>query len=446
MEPSSVSPVGDAASSGTSGRGSVSCCHRAGSRVRRVVNQGSFYVLRHRQFRLFVLARLISMSGSAMAPVAIAFSVLGFDDRPNSLAIVLASNTVPQLILLLVGGVVADRVSRRRLIVLGNLVAAATQMAICLMVASGTADVTRVAILAAVAGGASAMMQPAMNGLLPQLVDGDQLQEANALLRLPTNIVRIVAPAAGGALVALIGPQWTLGWDAASFVIAALLCSRLKISGPVKRKSSILRDFREGWTEFSSRFWLWSYVLSGTVVVALWLGGYQLLGPVVINDQKLSAAVWGTVQGSFAVGLVIGGIVSLKWKPARIMVVCVCANLPLAIPLAALAVRAPLILLAAAACLAGIGLDIAIVCWNTAIQQHLPQELLGRVSSFSSIGELMAVPLGYVVVGATATSMGTSTVLTASAIAMTLATLVLLLAPSVWRIRRLPAEEPLAAT
>lgn len=407
-----------------------------------MVNKGSLSVLRHKPFRLFVLARLISMSGSSMAPVSLAFSVLGFDDRPSSLAIVLASSTAPQLILLLVGGVAADRLSRQRLIVFGNLVPACTQAAVAVMVATGTASITSVAVFAALAGGASAMMQPAMNSLLPQLVSADQIQEANALLRLPTNIVRIVAPAVGGALVAAIGAQWTLGWDATSFAIAAFMFSRLKISGPGKTQSSVLRDFRDGWKEFSSRLWLWSYVLSGTVVVALWLGGYQLLGPVAINDQHMSAAAWGTVQGSFAGGLVAGGLVSLKWKFSRIMVVCVCANIPLALPLVALAAHAPLIVLASSAVLAGIGLDIAIVCWNTAIQEQLPPELLGRVSSFSAIGELMAVPLGYVAVGAAATTLGHSSVLAVSAAVMTLATLALLLAPSMWAIRRRPAEQP----
>ncbi|MFC6982171.1 MFS transporter [Streptomyces cirratus] len=191
--------------------------------------------MRHKPFRLFVLARIISMSGSAMAPVALAFAVLGFDDRPNSLAIVLAGNTVPQLIMLLVGGVIADRLSKRRVIVLGNLVPALTQGAVALLVASGTADVTRVAAFAALAGGASALTQPAMNSLLPHLVAAGEIQEANALMRLPVNAVKIAAPAVGGLLVALVGPQWTLAWDAASFAIAAALVSRLAISARKSR-------------------------------------------------------------------------------------------------------------------------------------------------------------------------------------------------------------------
>ncbi|MFJ7591643.1 MFS transporter [Streptomyces sp. NPDC097617] len=348
--------------------------------------------------------------------------------------------------LLLVGGVIADRFSRQRGIVIGNVVPALTQGGVALLVVSGGATTGRIALLAALAGCASALTRPAMNSLLPQLVAPGELQQANALMRLPSNLIRILAPAVGGALVVLIGPEWTLGRDAVSFVVAALLCGRLGVSGPVRTATSVLRDLKDGWKDFSRLLWIWSYVLSGTVVVALWLGGYQLLGPVVAANGRLGASSWGIVQGAFAAGLFLGGIVSLTWKPSRIMVVCGCANVPLALPLLALAQGAPLAVLAGAAVMAGIGLDIAIVCWSTAVQEHLPSEVLGRVSSFSSAGELMSVPLGYLVVGAAATSLGTEPVLLRSAVLMTAASPVLLLAPSVWAVRRLPAGPGPAAT
>ncbi|MFG2975688.1 MFS transporter [Streptomyces sp. NPDC048331] len=405
-----------------------------------MVRQGSFSALRHKPFTLFLLARLVSMSGTAMAPVALAFAVFGFDSSPASLAIVLAANTAPQFVLLLVGGVIADRFSRRRVVVLGNVVPAVTQGCVALLVATGTATTGRIALFAALAGCASALTQPAMNSLLPQLVGPGELQQANALMRLPVNVIRVLAPAAGGALVAFFGPELTLGWDAASFAVAAILCSRLDVSGPAKTTASVFRDFKDGWKEFSRLSWVWTYTLSGTVVVALWLGGYQLLGPVLAGSSGLGAPSWGIVQGAFAAGLLLGGIVSLRWKPSRIMVVCVCANLPLALPFLALAWGAPLAVLAGAAVMAGVGLDIAIVCWNTAMQEQLPSEVLGRVNSFSSAGELMSVPLGYLVVGAAATSLGTESVLFWSAVLMTAASLVLLLAPSVRAVRRLPTD------
>lgn len=85
-----------------------------------------------------------------MAPVALAFAVLGVDGNPTSLAVVLASNTAPQLVLLLAGGVIADRFSRQRVIVIGNLVPALTQGCVALLVASGAATTGRIAFFAAV--------------------------------------------------------------------------------------------------------------------------------------------------------------------------------------------------------------------------------------------------------------------------------------------------------
>lgn len=380
-----------------------------------------------------------------MAPVALAFAVLGVDGNPTSLAVVLASNTAPQLVLLLAGGVIADRFSRQRVIVIGNLVPALTQGCVALLVASGAATTGRIAFFAAVAGCASALTQPAMNSLLPHIVDAGELQEANALMRLPSNLIRIVAPALGGALVALVDPAPTLGWDAASFALAALLCARLDVAGPAKAAASPFQDFKDGWKEFSGAFWIWSYTLSGMLVVALWLAGYQLLGPVIAKNGDLGATAWGVVQGAFAGGLFLGGIISLKWKPSRIMVVCVCANIPLAFPLLALAWNAPLVLVALTAVLAGIGLDVAIVCWNTAVQEQLPTEVLGRVNSYNQAGELMSVPLGYLVVGSAAASLGTAGVLLWSALLMTLANLALLAAPSVWAVRRTSSNEPAPA-
>ncbi|MFF4861762.1 hypothetical protein ACWCRF_06280 [Streptomyces sp. NPDC002405] len=168
----------------------------------------------------------------------------------------------------------------------------------------------------------------------------------------------------------MIGPQWILGWDAASFALAALLCAFLTIAGTAKPGpgTSVLHDFRTGWREFAQRSRLWSYTLSGTVVVALWLGSYQLLGPVVLDRTDLGAAAWGTVQGSLAVGLVLGGLIALRWKPDQLMIACVATGLPLALPLVILATGPHLVALAASAAVAGIGLDLSIAYWNTALQ------------------------------------------------------------------------------
>jgi MFS family permease len=350
--------------------------------------------LRNADFRRFVTASLISATGSAMAPLALAYAVIEQGGGAGDLGVVLATNTVPTIVLLLMGGVLADRMSRSRLLFLGNLLAAAAQGALALTVATGQATTMSIAVCGFVSGAAVAFTVPATQGAVAQIVPAEQLQPANALLRLPSNAVKVLGPAVGGVVVAVSGPAWALAWDALTFAVAAFMLLGLRLDAPVT-VTSALSDLREGWTGFWSRTWLWTYTVAGTVLVAAWLAGFQLLGPVVAAERYAGARDWGLVQGAFAAGLLAGTVVCLRWRPYRLLAVAVAACLPMAVPLLAMGWGLPLPWLLLAAFLAGIGLDVAIVTWTTAFQQHVPQGELGRMSAFNSVGERLAIPLGY---------------------------------------------------
>ncbi|MFG2564364.1 MFS transporter [Streptomyces sp. NPDC048567] len=359
--------------------------------------------LRLPAFRRFLLAHLVSATGSAMAPVALAFAVIGQGGGARSLGIVLTANTVPALVLLLVGGVLADRVSRSRILFLGNLVAGAAQAVVAVLVATGTATTAAISLCACASGAAAAFTTPAAQGVVPRLVGPGQLQQANALVRVPRNAVKVVGPVVGGFVVALTGPAWALGWDAVTFVVAALLLAGLRLAGTVSAGgpgAGLPADLRVGWAGFRSRVWLWSYTLCGTAVVAAWLAGYQLLGPLVADRDYAGAGSWGLVQGAFAAGLLAGTVVCLLWKPQRLVLVCVVTSSGLFLPLAAMGLGLPLLWVLGAAALAGAGMDVAIVAWSTAMQQQVPDEELGRLNAFNSLGEQIAIPLGYLVVAA----------------------------------------------
>ncbi|KMS70602.1 MFS transporter [Streptomyces viridochromogenes] len=359
--------------------------------------------MRSAAFRRFVLAHLVSATGSAMAPLALAYSVIGEGGGAGDLGLVLATNTVPTVLFLLVGGVLADRMSRSRMLFLGNLLAAVAQGALAVIVVTGDASTTSIAVCGFVSGTAVALTVPAAQGAVVQIVPVEQLQQANALLRLPGNAVKVLGPAVGGVVVAVSGPAWALAWDALSFAVAAFLLVGLRLDTPVT-VTSALGDLRDGWAGFWSRTWLWTYTAAGTVLVAAWLAGFQLLGPVVAADEYAGARDWGLVQAAFAAGLLAGTVVCLRWRPYRLMVVAVAAGAPLAAPLLALGAGLPLPWVLLAALVAGIGLDVAIVAWATAFQQHVPPGELGRMSAFNSVGERLAVPLGYLL---TALAVGT---------------------------------------
>ncbi|MDC0772929.1 MFS transporter [Streptomyces sp. HD] len=370
--------------------------------------------LRNVAFRRFVTASLISATGSAMAPLALAYSVIEQGGGAGALGVVLATNTVPTVVFLLMGGVLADRMSRSRLLFLGNLLAAVAQGALAVVVGTGQATTTSIAVCGFISGTAVAFTVPATQGAVAQIVPAEQLQQANTLLRLPVNVVKVLAPAVGGVVVAVSGPAWALAWDALSFAVAALLLLGLRLDAPVA-VTGVLTDLREGWAGFWSRTWLWTYTAAGTVLVAAWLAGFQLLGPVVAAERYAGARDWGLVQGAFSAGLLAGTVVCLRWRPYRLLVVAVVAGVPLAAPLLVMGGGLPLPWVLLATLLAGVGLDVAIVTWTTAFQQHVPHGELGRMSAFNSVGERLAIPLGYLLTALAAGLWDDRTVLVACA-------------------------------
>ncbi|MGL6278564.1 MAG: MFS transporter, partial [Gaiella sp.] len=157
--------------------------------------------LRHRPFGLLFAGRLASLSGSAMAPIALAFAVLGLGGTATDLGLVLAAGALPQIALFLFGGVVADRLPRNLVMVGSDVVSGGAQALAAALVLSGDAEIWQLAALNAARGAATAFFFPAAQGLTPQTVPAGELQEANALLRLTFSGTNIVGAALGGILV-----------------------------------------------------------------------------------------------------------------------------------------------------------------------------------------------------------------------------------------------------
>ncbi len=246
----------------------------------------------------------------------------------------------------------------------------------------------------------------------------------------------MLGPAVGGIVVAASGPAWAPAWDAATFAVAAVLFRGLRLDAPPRTDTGVLADVRAGWTGFRSRTWLWTYTLAGTVLVAAWLAGFQLLGPLVVAERYGGARDWGLVQGAFAAGLPAGTLVCLRWRPYRLLAVAIAAGGGLALPLAALACELPLPLVLAAAVLAGIGLDVSIVSWNTAFQQHVPRAEQGRMSALNGVGERLAIPLGYLVTALAARSADSAGALAVCAGTIALVTVANLCVPDAHRVER----------
>ncbi len=218
---------------------------------------------------LLASARTVSVLGNGFAAVALAFAVLALPGAsPGRLSLVLACQALPQLMFILLGGVIADRMSRARLMALAELMGAVAYTGLAALVLSGHAPLPAMCVLAVAAGTASALFLPAMDGIVPLIVPGERLQQANGLLRVGTNSARLLGLALSGVTVAVVGAGWALALNAASFVVSAALTVRLPVAVRPPRKSTGWADLREGWREFASRQWLWAVVAQWSIVIA----------------------------------------------------------------------------------------------------------------------------------------------------------------------------------
>lgn len=407
---------------------------------------GPFAPLRERAFFLLFAGRTISMVGTTLAPVALAFTIIHLTGSPADLGLVLAATFIPQIVLLLVGGVWADRLPRNVVMVASDAVAAVAQGVLAVLVLTGAAEVWHVVVVAGIRGVAAAFFVPASSGIVPQVVRPALIQPANAILGLSRNGSAIAGAAVGGVLVAAVGPGWALAADAATYVLGGAFLVFLRLPAiPVARRR-FLDELSEGWAEVRSRAWLWPVVLQFTFINAFAWSAFYVLGPFVAEDLLGGAASWGLILTAEACGMLLGGLAALRFRPRRPLLIGNLAILAIALPLGALALAADWLVVAAAAFVAGVGVELFEVMWATTLHRRIPEHLLSRVASYDWLGSFALVPLGTMIVGPLAASIGIGdTLWLASGIVVVAATAVLAV-PAVRRLElREPVEEPPAA-
>ena len=270
-------------------------------------------------------------------------------------------------------------------------------------------------------------------------------QQANAALGLGLNTTNIVGAALGGLLVAATSPGWAIAADAATFGVAAAVIGAMHLPPGLRIPgSTVVRELREGWSDFWSRGWLWAIVLQFGVVNAFESGAIGMLGPGVAKEHLGGPAAWGAVLAATVVGNVLSGVVMLRWQPRRILLVATLAVFPMTLPLLALARPAPLVVVAAAGFIAGFSVEIFGVLWDTAMQQEIPQEKLSRLYSYDALGSWALMPLALAVIGPVSVALGTRTTLLACAALVVGATAPVLLSRDVRHLERRSTSRALA--
>jgi MFS family permease len=364
--------------------------------------------LRLREFRLLFGAQAVSIIGDRMVGIALAFAVLELGGSATEVGIVLAVRGAPMVAPGLIGGVGADRLSRRAVMVVADLARLITQGAIALLLLTGTAEIWMLAVLSGATGAATGFFNPASTGLIPAIVPADQLQQANGVRATALSGGEIAGPAIAGLLIAGLGPGWALAIDAATFAVSAMFLVGLRLPAHVAREGgSFIADLREGWGVFTSLTWVWVFVLGAGIGNMLW-GAWSTLGPVIAEQDLGGAAVWGTVLGAMGIGALVGALIAVRVNPRRPLVLAAGTYALFVAPLALLAARAPVPVLAAGAVVGGAAMMLGNSVWESALMRHVPHESLSRVSAYDWFGSLAFQPLGLAIWGPIAAVIGLS--------------------------------------
>lgn len=370
---------------------------------------GRFAALRLRDLRYIFGATLVSDLGDGIVGVALAFAVLDLTHSATDLGIVMAVKMAAQVSGTLIGGVVADRMSRRGVMIAADLIRLGGQATVGVLLLTHSATLFEIAASQVLIGAATSFFWPASSGLL-QAVSGDYAQEANALKVIASSGSGLIGPAIGGALVVGIGASWALVIDGASYLLSALLLARVSVSALVafeagREKTSYLADLRSGLREVTSRRWL------SAEIVIMCLGNllsasFPVLAPLICKQHYGGAAAYAFIWVVWAAGMLVGGATLLSFKPRHPLRAGVIAFLPAMMPGVALGLLAPLYVVYLLQFASGIGMTMSNTFWWTVMQEHVPPEAMSRVSAFEYGGTLAVMPIGFALAGPLAGAIG----------------------------------------
>lgn len=388
-----------------------------------------------RDLGYYATARLVSLFGDAMLPIGLMSAVLALGYGATGAGLVLAAEMLPFALLVLFGGVLADRFTPRPMMVGADVVRLGLQVFTGVALLVGHPALWLLMALAAVGGAATAMFQPGVASLVPQV--SRDVQRANGVLRLAEALASIAGPTVAALVIAVAGVPAVFWANAATYAVSAVCLMMLRLAPAARRAvaDSMIHNLRAGWREFRSRTWLWAVILAWVVAGITMFGPIRPLTAVLVTEQHGTSGL-GLVWAMFGAGNLLGGVVALRIRPRRPLATGAAAMLSWTVMPLANAVRLPLWGVAACFLVGGACWAFWSVMWATAVQTKVPADLLNRVYAYDVAGSIIAIPVGQALAGPVSDLLGARAAQAGSA-AVSVALFVLLLCvPAVRRLTR----------
>ncbi len=371
-----------------------------------------FAAMRHRDFRLFILGQFVSLCGTWLQTVAQGWLVFQLTKSAFAVGLVTALGSAPILLFTLYGGVVADRVNKRRFVLIMQMLKLVEALALAVLTHLGLITVPWVMVLAVFAGLASAFEVPTRQAMLAEIVDREDLMNAIALNSSAYNAARVVGPAVAGGLIAAIGIAACFYANAVSYlaVIVALMMMHAQTPARPGSGTGVFEAFREGFTYVFGNPWPRALVV---IVATFSIFGYSFVTmmPVFAEDAlRLNAAGYGALvaavgAGATAAAFFMAAIANRARRSRLVIGSSLLFGVVLTGSAFAPTFAVAVVLFTATGCFMALNGIVA----NTMLQSEAPDHLRGRVMGFYSFLVLGVAPFGAIQAGWVAEHLGVRT-------------------------------------
>ncbi|WP_433701242.1 MFS transporter [Nocardiopsis sp. CA-288880] len=361
-------------------------------------------------------------------PFILGLAVLDGSLGAVGLGLVLATRTAGFLVAVPLGGLLADRHSRRSVVLWSGLAAAAATPVLAAGLGASTA---LMAAAAAVVGVGQGACRPAFQALTAEVVDPEDRQQANAALTFSVRGATLIAPGLTALLSTVTGTGALLLVTAALWLAAALLPPAGAAAGTGERgtRAAFHTEFLEGLAEARRHPWFVAGLGALTVVIALGYSATNVLLPLASRDHYGTEAVLAGALTAYTGGALLGAVLVSRWRPPAQgwtalagLALYGLAPLSLILPVGPLAVMA-------AYAVVGVGVELFNVPWFTAAQREVEPGKLARVSSLDFLFSYGLAPVGLALIAPAAQAFGAGPVLLACAVLCVAAPALAALAP-----------------
>jgi DHA3 family tetracycline resistance protein-like MFS transporter len=387
-----------------------------------------FAAFKRQRYLLLWLGQLASHLGTHIYEIALAWWVLQKTGSAAAMGGVLIAAYVPTGALVLVGGVFADRLRRIPIMLVADCVRFALMIVMAALALNGSLTIWLVLLFSALVGVMDAFFWPAYKSIFPELVPQEELASANSVEVVGSQAVHILAPAIGAGLIFAGGIPIAFALNGISFLLSAVsLVAMLAVPapasvalasagtahagslaeepkaapvGPPAQRGHFWRELREGVQAVKALPWVWVTIALAGLANLAFQGSLSVALPYYVQHTLAGTSL---LYGGLLVAAAVGGVPAALWFGSRtvrrrgLILYTTFALAMLATSVVGLVPWPPAML--AAMFVGGLCLTLFDLAWATSLQQYIPVEKLGRVSSIDQLGSFVMIPLSYGLTG-----------------------------------------------